>query len=172
MPLGMEPDSSGLYCSQTMSGASPPDDWDTSVALAVVMDETGFGCQLTLTFGCFDSYSCVNFCRLAFCGELMGPVLGGKIARIWTADPEWPPLLLPLHAAATRTAAVIAGSANILRVIFIGFFAYFLLVKADDSGSRSHGAHDDDGENEHRDEEDRPDRHSVAVFAVLEGRLV
>src|ERR1700728_4241754 len=118
MPAGMEPDSSGLYCCQTMSGASPPDAWETRVALAVTMAEVGFGCHSTLTFGCFDSYSCVNFCRLAFCGELMGPVLGGKMARICTLAPELPlPPLLPLHAAATRTAAVIAGSANILRVI-------------------------------------------------------
>ena len=82
MPAGMEPDSSGLYCCQTMSGASPPDAWETSVALAVTMAEVGFGCHSTLTFGCFDSYSCVNFCRLAFCGELIGPVLGGRMARI------------------------------------------------------------------------------------------
>src|ERR1700728_4672631 len=118
MPAGMEPDSSGLYCCQTMSGASPPDAWETSVALAVTMAEVGFGCHSTLTFGCFDSYSCVNFCRLAFCGELIGPVLGGRIARIWTLDPELP--LPPVHAAARRAATVITGSAYSLRLIFIG----------------------------------------------------
>src|ERR1700744_4460555 len=105
----MEPESSGLYCSQTMSGAPPPEAWETSVALAVTMADGGLGCHSTLTFGWLDSYCGVNFCRLAFCGELMGPVLGGRMARMVILLPEFP--LPPLHAAAKRAATVITGSA-------------------------------------------------------------
>ena len=56
----MLPEVTGPYCSQTRSGAAPPEAWLSTVGVGLaVMDEVLFGSQSTVTFLCAASY-CVG----------------------------------------------------------------------------------------------------------------
>src|SRR5580692_3937717 len=90
-PAGMLPDVTGPYCSQTRSGAAPPEAWVCTWALLTVMEEELFGSQSTVTFLWAASYSSVSCLRPAFSAELIAPVLGGSTALIVTGALLGPP---------------------------------------------------------------------------------
>src|SRR5215469_9217406 len=83
-PLGSAPDVTGPYCSQTRSGALPPEAWVSTEALAAVMLAVLFGSHWTVTFLCADWYSSVSFLSPALSDAVMAPVLGGRTALITT----------------------------------------------------------------------------------------
>ena len=55
-PAGRAPEVTGPYCSQTRSGALPPEAWLSSWALDWVMLDMLFGSHWTVTFLCAASY--------------------------------------------------------------------------------------------------------------------
>ena len=81
----------GPYCSQTRSGALPPEAWLSRVALAAVMLAVLFGSHWTVTFLCAASYCVVSVFRPALSAAVIAPVFGGSTALMTTA-----PLLLRL----------------------------------------------------------------------------
>src|SRR5580692_6327081 len=64
-PAGRAPEVTGPYCSQTTSGAEPPDAWLSMAAFAWVMPVVLFGSHCTVTFLCAASYCWVRVCRPA-----------------------------------------------------------------------------------------------------------
>src|ERR1700733_7701419 len=90
-PGGSAPDVTGPYCSQTRSGALPPEAWLSMAALAWVMLAVLFGSHCTVTFLCAASYWSVSFFSPALSDELIGPVLGGSTALMVTPPPDEPP---------------------------------------------------------------------------------
>ena len=55
-PAGSAPDVTGPYCSQTTSGAAPPEAWLSTAAFAALMLPVLFGSHWTVTFLCAASY--------------------------------------------------------------------------------------------------------------------
>src|ERR1700722_4846008 len=118
-PFGILPEVTGPYCSQTRSGAAPPDPWLSTVALDAVIGELLFGSHCTVTFLCAASYCVVSVLRPALSAAVIAPVLGGSTALMVTGElltPLTPPLLadeLPEEqAAASRPAAATAVRAD------------------------------------------------------------
>src|ERR1700759_5404771 len=105
-PLGRLPEVTGPYCSQTRSGAAPPEAWLSTVALDWVIEALLFGSHCTVTPLWAASYCWVSCLRPALSAAVIGPVLGGSIA-LMTTDPLPPPPDEPPdeHAPATRPAA-------------------------------------------------------------------
>ncbi len=114
----MLPEVTGPYCSQTRSGAAPPDAWLSTVALDTVIEELLFGSQSTVTFLCAASYCVVSVLRPALSAAEIAPVLGGSTALMVTGElltELVPPLLdepLPDEQAAARTATATAVAAD------------------------------------------------------------
>ena len=79
-PLGMLPEVTGPYCSQTRSGAAPPEAWLSTVALDWLMEALLFGSQSTVTFLCAASYCAVSVLSPALSAAVIAPVLGGSTA--------------------------------------------------------------------------------------------
>src|SRR5689334_16524545 len=133
-PEGMLPEVTGPYCSQTRSGAAPPEAWVSTWALVWVIEEELFGSQFTVTFLCAASYCWVSCCSPLFSADVIAPVFGGSTALMVTA-----PLLAPLpelaeppdeHAAASRAAA--ARAVALVKVpLRIRFWASTALVIAE-----------------------------------------
>src|SRR5262252_8261167 len=94
-PWGSAPEVTGPYCSQTRSGALPPEAWLSSVALAWVMLAVLFGSHWTVTFLWAASYWVVRVFRPALSAAEIGPVLGGSSALMTTAP--LPLLVEPLE---------------------------------------------------------------------------
>src|ERR1700733_4521460 len=123
MPLGMLPEVTGPYCSQTRSGAAPPEAWLSTVALDWVIDALLFGSQVTVTPLWAASYCWVSCCRPALSADVIAPVLGGSTA-LMTTDPLPPPLPdePPDEQAAARmsaTASAVAADSVLLRVAWV-----------------------------------------------------
>src|ERR1700722_10089674 len=123
-PLGMLPEVTGPYCSQTRSGAAPPEPWLSTVALDAVIEELLFGSQSTVTFLCAASYCVVSVLSPALSAAVIAPVLGGSTALMVTGELLTPltPLLLadepPDEQAAARrpaTASAVAPGRILLR---------------------------------------------------------
>src|SRR5580692_4941941 len=107
-PAGRAPEVTGPYCSQTTSGALPPEAWLSSWALAWVMLEELFGSHWTVTFLYAASYCVVRLFRPALSAAVIGPVFGGRTALIVTGAPLPEPAELaepPPEQPATRTPA-------------------------------------------------------------------
>src|SRR2546427_9629380 len=107
-PAGRAPEVTGPYCSQTTSGALPPEAWLSSCAFAWVMLDMLFGSHWTVTFLCAASYCWVSCFRPALSAAVIGPVFGGSTALIVTGAPLPEPLELlerPEHPAARTPAA-------------------------------------------------------------------
>src|SRR5690349_2476763 len=83
-PAGMAPEVTGPYCSQTTSGALPPEAWLSSWALDWVMLDMLFGSHCTVTFLWAFSYWVVRSFRPALSAAVIGPVFGGSTALIVT----------------------------------------------------------------------------------------
>src|ERR1700733_15340687 len=118
-PWGMLPEVTGPYCSQTRSGAAPPEAWLSTVALDAVIEELLFGSQSTVTFLCAASYCVVRVLSPALSAAVIAPVLGGSTALMVTGELLTPltPLLLAdeppdEQAAASRPAAATAVRAG------------------------------------------------------------
>src|SRR5512135_2585440 len=86
-PFGRAPEVTGPYCSQTMSGAAPPDAWLSMAAFAWVMPVVLFGSHRTVTFLCAASYCWVSCWRPRLSAAVIGPVFGGSTALIVTGAP-------------------------------------------------------------------------------------
>src|SRR5580698_4020661 len=108
-PFGSAPDVTGPYCSQTRSGALPPEAWLSTAAFACVMLVVLFGSHCTVTFLWAASYSSVSFFSPALSDALIGPVLGGRTALIVIPLPLEP---LDEHAAASAPASSRAMAAD------------------------------------------------------------
>src|SRR5947207_9376244 len=107
-PGGSAPDVTGPYCSQTTSGAAPPEAWLSTCAFAALMLPVLFGSHWTVTFLCAASYWVVSCFRPALSAAVIGPVFGGSTALIVTAAPLPEPAELaepPPEQPATRTPA-------------------------------------------------------------------
>src|SRR5579863_1002460 len=123
-PLGILPEVTGPYCSQTRSGAAPPEPWLSTVALDWVIEELLFGSQSTVTFLCAASYCAVSVLRPALSAAEIAPVLGGSTALMVTGEllTELVPPELELEpppdeqAARTATASAVAAARVLLRV--------------------------------------------------------
>src|SRR5438876_11053027 len=117
-PAGRAPEVTGPYCSQTTSGALPPEAWLSSWALAWVMLDMLFGSHWTVTFLCAASYCWVSCFRPALSAAVIGPVFGGSTALIVTGAPlpEPPELVEALEHPAARipaaSSAIPVGSAG------------------------------------------------------------
>src|SRR5690242_13627776 len=116
-PAGSAPEVTGPYCSQTMSGAAPPEAWLSIAAFVVVMPVVLFGSHWTVTFLCAFSYCWVSCCSPALSAAVIGPVFGGRTALIVTGallpEPEPPEPGPPdEHPAATRPPASRASAAR------------------------------------------------------------
>src|SRR5579864_5842072 len=103
-PAGRAPEVTGPYCSQTTSGALPPDAWLSSCAFAWVMLDMLFGSHWTVTFLWAAWYCWVSCFSPALSAAVIGPVFGGSTALIVTGallpeplEPLEPP---PEHPAA------------------------------------------------------------------------
>src|SRR5487761_119232 len=114
-PAGSAPEVTGPYCSQTTSGAEPPDAWLSMAAFAWVMPVVLFGSHCTVTFLCAASYCWVRVCRPALSAAVIGPVFGGSTALIVTGAPLLEPGLAGLEPpdvqAAARTPAASTAAA-------------------------------------------------------------
>src|SRR6266566_3846437 len=175
-PFGRAPEVTGPYCSQTTSGAAPPEAWLSMDAFAWVMPVVLFGSHWTVTFLWAARYCWVSFCKPTLSAAVIGPVFGGSTALIVTgapfAEPEPPEPEPPDEHPAARTPATSkttpAGSD-----LWKGVrdTEPHLLVRVDRSsgGPGPQGPHYHEGEDEHRDEEQGADRHAIAVLIVLEG---
>src|SRR5215831_6627664 len=117
-PCGSAPDVTGPYCSQTRSGALPPEAWLSMAALAWVMLAVLFGSHCTVTFLCAASYWVVSFFSPALSDELIGPVFGGSTALIVT----WPlePLDEPPEEQAAASALASSRAAAAERGVLMG----------------------------------------------------
>src|SRR5690349_14254001 len=114
-PAGSAPEVTGPYCSQTISGALPPEAWLSMAALAWVMPVVLFGSHCTVTLLCAVSYCLVSCCSPALSAAVIGPVFGGSTALIVTGAPlPEPPELagLPEQPAARTPAASRAAPAD------------------------------------------------------------
>src|ERR1051325_4107557 len=112
---GRAPELTCPYCSQTTSGALPPEAWLSSWALAWVMLDMLFGSHWTVTFLCAASYCWVSCFRPALSAAVIGPVFGGSTALIVTGAPLLAaglafPDPLEEHPAARTPAAIRTGS--------------------------------------------------------------
>src|SRR6266704_5945323 len=83
-PAGRAPEVTGPYCSQTTSGAAPPEAWLSMAAFAWVMPLVLFGSHWTVTFLWAASYCVVRFLSPALSAAVIGPVFGGRTALIVT----------------------------------------------------------------------------------------
>src|SRR5580700_5248574 len=114
-PAGRAPEVTGPYCSQTTSGALPPEAWLSSWALDWVMLDMLFGSHWTVTFLCAASYWVVRLFRPALSAAVIGPVFGGSTALLVTAAPLLEPGLAGLEPpdvqAAARTQAASTAAA-------------------------------------------------------------
>src|SRR5580693_3818608 len=181
-PFGSAPEVTGPYCSQTRSGALPPDAWLCTAAFAVVMLALFSGSHCTVTFLCAASYSRVSFFIPALAAASIVPVLGGSTALMTIA----PPLLEPLdeQPAASPPASSSAAAAAIGLLMGIFCIRSHLLVRVSVCNRGSCGPgwlrggawpeqpQGDEGEREHDHEEQGADGHAVAVLVVLERGLV
>src|SRR5215831_7820673 len=113
-PFGMAPEVTGPYCSQTRSGALPPEAWLCRAAFAWVMLAVLFGSHWTVTFLWAASYSVVSFFRPALSDAVIGPVLGGSTALMVPALPELDGLLDEHAAARPPASSRAAPSAAVL----------------------------------------------------------
>src|SRR5215472_602612 len=86
-PAGSPPEVTGPYCSQTRSGALPPEAWLSSCAFACVIDEVLVGSHWTVTFLCAVSYCLVSWLRPALSAAVIAPVFGGNSALMTTVPP-------------------------------------------------------------------------------------
>src|SRR5262245_36191564 len=77
-PCGKAPEVTGPYCSQTTSGAAPPEAWLSMDAFACVMSPLLLGSHWTVTFLCLASYRWVSCCRPRLSAAVIGPVFGGR----------------------------------------------------------------------------------------------
>ena len=114
-PVGSAPDVTGPYCSQTTSGAAPPEAWLSTAAFAALMLPVLFGSHWTVTFLCAASYWVVSCFRPALSAAVIGPVFGGSTILIVTGAPlPEPPGLAELleHPAARTPAASSATPAD------------------------------------------------------------
>src|SRR5580693_6490981 len=138
-PLGSAPEVTGPYCSQTRSGALPPDAWLCTAAFAVVMLALFSGSHCTVTFLCAASYSAVSFCRPLLSAASIVPVPGGSTALMTIAP------LLPdppdEHPAASPPASSTAAAAAIGLLMGIVCTRSHLLVRVCvcNRGSCAHG---------------------------------
>src|SRR5438552_1508492 len=167
-PAGSAPDVTGPYCSQTTSGAAPPEAWLSTAAFAALMLPVLFGSHWTVTFLCAASYWVVSCFRPALSAAVIGPVFGGSTILIVTGAllPEPPGLAEPPpEHPATRTLAV--SSARVLRDM-----ETHLLVRIRSVGPGTQSPHHGEREDEHGGEQQSAYRHAVAVLVVLERRLV
>src|ERR1700761_6090711 len=109
-PLGRLPEVTGPYCSQTRSGAAPPDAWPSVCAFAWVMLAVLVASHCTVTPLWAASYCWVSCRRPALSAAVIAPVFGGSSALMVT-EPlplEEPP---EEQAAASRPAAARAVAA-------------------------------------------------------------
>src|SRR5436309_3369157 len=83
-PAGRAPEVTGPYCSQTTSGAAPPEAWLSMAAFAWVISPELFGSHWTVTFLWAASYYWVSRCNPRLSAALIGPVFGGRTALIVT----------------------------------------------------------------------------------------
>src|SRR5580693_6427723 len=106
-PAGRAPEVTGPYCSQTTSGALPPEAWLSSCALDWVMLDMLFGSHWTVTFFCAAWYCWVSCSRPALSAAVIGPVFGGSTTLIVTGALLLEPgeLLELLEQPAARTTA-------------------------------------------------------------------
>src|SRR5580700_11909623 len=111
-PAGSAPEVTGPYCSQTRSGALPPEAWLSTAALDAVMLEELFGSHWTVTFLCAAWYSPVSFFSPALSEELIGPVLGGRTALMVTLPPVLVDDPLDEHPAAKAPASIRTATAD------------------------------------------------------------
>src|ERR1700735_5622173 len=111
-PFGRAPEVTGPYCSQTRSGALPPDAWLSSVAFAAVIDAVLFGSHCTVTFLCAASYCVVSVSRPALSAAVIAPVFGGSSALMTTLPPlPLPPDEPPEEQPTARTAMAASAAA-------------------------------------------------------------
>src|SRR5690349_18014346 len=144
-PAGRAPEVTGPYCSQTTSGALPPEAWLSSWALDWVMLEELFGSHWTVTFLWAFSYWVVRSFRPALSAAVIGPVFGGSTALIVTAAPLPEPAELagppPEQPASSALAATRAAPVYVLRTVKTPLPG---LVRPGTEDS-----HDGEGEDEH-----------------------
>src|SRR5690349_20323296 len=118
-PCGRAPEVTGPYCSQTTSGALPPEAWLSSWALDWVMLDMLFGSHWTVTFLCAFSYWAVRSLRPALSAAVIGPVFGGSTALMVTGAPLPAPAELaeppPEQPAISALAATTAAPTYVLR---------------------------------------------------------
>src|SRR2546429_8026573 len=164
-PGGSAPDVTGPYCSQTTSGAAPPEAWLSTAAFAALMLPVLFGSHWTVTFLCAASYCWVSCFRPALSAAVIGPVFGGSTALIVTGAPlpEPPELAEPPEHPAARTPAasraIPVGSAE--RTWVLRNMKPHLLVRIRSVCPGTESPHDGEGEDKHRGEEQGADRHAV-----------
>src|SRR6266571_8121949 len=115
-PAGRAPEVTGPYCSQTTSGAAPPEAWLSMAAFAWVMPLVLFGSHWTVTFLWAASYCVVRFLSPTLSAAVIGPVFGGSTALIVTGaplpEPEPEPEPPDEHPAARTPAASMAAPAR------------------------------------------------------------
>src|SRR5215469_1183868 len=119
-PWGSDPDVTGPYCSQTRSGALPPEAWLSTDAFDWVMLALLLGSHTTVTFLWAASYWSVRCFRPALSDAEIGPVLGGSTALMVTAAPLEPfDELLDEHPAARPPASnrAVPSASGVLRGI-------------------------------------------------------
>src|SRR5580698_7874889 len=127
-PLGSAPEVTGPYCSQTRSGALPPEAWLSMAALDAVMLAELFGSHWTVTFLCAAWYWPVSFFSPALSDALIGPVFGGRTALMVTLPPVPADEPLEEHPAASAPASSRAAAAasgvlmGILRTVPTSWF--------------------------------------------------
>ena len=115
-PAGRAPEVTGPYCSQTTSGAEPPEAWLSMAAFAWVISPELFGSHWTVTFLWAASYYWVSRCNPRLSAALIGPVFGGRTALIVTGallpEPEFEPPEPPDEHPAARTPAARTQAAS------------------------------------------------------------
>src|SRR5689334_22402927 len=118
-PAGIAPEVTGPYCSQTRSGALPPEAWLSTVALDWVMLEVLVGSHWTVTPLWAVSYCLVRSASPLLAAAVIAPLLGGSIA--WMTTLPLPLALLEppdeqaARVPAARIVAVIASM--VLRMV-------------------------------------------------------
>ena len=100
-PFGRPPEVTGPYCSQTRSGALPPEAWLSRVAFAALMLAVLLGSHCTVKPLCAASHWLVSFFSPALSAAVIGPVFGGSTALM---TPEPPPLVPPDEHPGSETA--------------------------------------------------------------------
>src|SRR5690348_920246 len=115
-PAGRAPEVTGPCCSQTTSGALPPEAWLSSWALDWVMLDMLFGSHWTVTFLWAFSYWVVRFFRPALSAAVIGPVFGGSTALMVTGAPlPEPPELAEPPPEQPATSNAVRAASTVLR---------------------------------------------------------